>query len=55
MKIYSELDFVSFNPWSGAVNTHRRIVDADKAEAFEAELEALYPDGMSETQLNDLL
>lgn len=43
MKIYSELDFASFEPWCGAVDTHKRICDAGKAKAFEAVLEDLYP------------
>lgn len=55
MKIYSELDFASFEPWSGAVDTHKRIVEAGKAEAFESMLEDCYPDGMSKTELNDIL
>lgn len=55
MKIYSELDFASFEPWSGAVDTHKRICDAGKAETFEAMLKDCYPDGMSKTDLNDLL
>lgn len=55
MRISYELDFASFEPWSGAVDTHRKIIEAEKAELFESMLEDCYPDGMSETELNDLL
>lgn len=55
MRISYELDFESFKPWSGAVDTHARIVNAGKAELFESMLEDCYPDGMTETELNDFL
>ena len=55
MKIYRELDLTSFEPWSGAVDTYDTIYDAGKLEALEFLLEELYPDGIEETQLNDLL
>lgn len=44
-----------FQPWAGAVNTYDTIVNAGKGEQFINELEILYPDGITETQLNDLL
>lgn len=54
MKIYKE-GIQDFEPWSGAVSTYSRLSDADMLDAFEAVLDDLYPDGMSETELNDLL
>ena len=45
----------NFNAWSGAVETKKAIIDADKAEEFEQLIEELYPDGLTETALNDLL
>ena len=53
MRIYT--NFSDFEPWSGAVEIWNKIKDADKLNDFEAELDSIYPDGMSETELNDLL
>lgn len=55
MRIYKELDLTSFEPWSGATDTYDTICNADKLDELEALLEELYPDGIEETQLNDLL
>lgn len=55
MKIYRELDLTRFEPWSGAVDTYNAIYNADKLNDLEFLLEELYPDGIEETQLNDLL
>ena len=55
MKIYKELDLTNFEPWSGAVDTYDTIYNADKLNDLEFLLEELYPDGIEETQLNDLL
>lgn len=55
MKIYTDLDLNTFNAWSGAVDTLNRIREEDKVDELEAVLDELYPDGMSDTELNDLL
>lgn len=55
MRIYNEFDFDSFQPWSGAVDTYNRIQEEGKGAALETILDELYPDGMTETELNDLL
>lgn len=55
MKLYRELDIHRFEPWGGAVEICNKIIDADKVIALENLLEELYPDGIEETQLNDLL
>jgi hypothetical protein len=44
-----------FEPWSGAVSTWELIVEADKVDALDFMLEDLYPEGMTSTELNDLL
>lgn len=54
MKIYSE-DIENYKPWSGAVGFYEEIVDAGKLNQLEFILEDIYPEGMSETELNDLL
>ena len=55
MKIYSEISLENFEAWSGAVDTLNRVREAGKCDELESILEDLYPDGMSETELNDLL
>lgn len=55
MKISYELDLDHFEAWSGAVSTLDRIKENGLTRQFENILEELYPDGMSETELNDLL
>ncbi len=55
MKIYSETSLYNFEAWSGAVDTLNRVIAECKAEELEAILEDLYPDGIDETSLNDIL
>ena len=43
-----------YKPWSGAVNTQEKIVDAGKVEELEGYFEEMYPDGVdSVTAIND--
>ena len=55
MKIYSEISLENFEAWSGAADTLNRVKEEGKCDELEALLEDLYPDGMSETELNDFL
>lgn len=55
MKIYSEISLENFGAWSGAVDTLDRVKEENKCDELENILEEIYPDGMSETELNDLL
>lgn len=55
MKIYCDISLENFDYWSGAVDTAKRISEAGKWDDLEFILEDLYPDGMTDTQLNDLL
>lgn len=58
MKIYTEQSLADFKFWSGAETTAQRIWEEQGSEGFdqlEAILEDLYPDGIDETDLNDLL
>lgn len=54
MTITYELDLESFEAWSGAVDTLERVRREGKCEELESILEDLYPEGMSDTELNDL-
>ena len=55
MKIITDQSFERFQAWSGGKDTQERIIEEGKAEAFEAQIEELYPDGLTDTELNDLL
>lgn len=49
------VDFSDYKPWFGAVDTYELIKDADKLDELEAYFEELYPDGITATQINDIL
>ena len=55
MKITMELSIKDFNAWSGAVDTKKKIISADKTDEFDELIEELYPDGIDATALNDIL
>lgn len=55
MKITYELDLNTFEAWSGGEDTLNRIIENGLVNEFEGILGECYPDGMSETQLNDIL
>lgn len=56
MRIYNDNARLSdFDAWSGAKDTKETILKANKGEDFDSLIEELYPDGLSETQLNDIL
>lgn len=53
LKITSDIS--EFKPWSGAVETFEKIKDAGRIDDLDFLLEDIYPDGITETQLNDIL
>ena len=55
MKVYEELNLKDFQAWSGATETKNIIIQAGREEEFEELIEELYPNGLSATELNDLL
>ena len=55
MKIISEIGLREFNTWSGATDTKNTIIEANKGDDFDSLIEELYPDGLTDTQLNDIL
>ena len=55
MKIMTETTLRGFNAWSGAIETKKMILDAGLEEEFEILIDELYPEGLTDTQLNDLL
>ena len=55
MKTFNETSISDFQSWSGAKDTQKTIIENNKENEFDALIEELYPDGLSETSLNDLL
>ena len=54
MKIYTE-SISDFKAWAGAIETWNALGQHGKISTLESVLEEIYPDGISETSLNDLL
>ena len=48
-------DFSDYRPWSGAVETYDRIEREGKLDDLEMLLEECYPEGITMTQINDIL
>ena len=48
-------DMSDYEPWSGAVETYNYLRDNDLLDTLEMYLEDIYPDGITMTQLNDIL
>lgn len=55
MRITKEISLLDHDAWSGAVDTKETIIEHGKARDFDFLMEDLYPDGMTETELNDIL
>jgi len=56
MKIINEnMKLVDFPAWSGAKDTKKTIIENNMAEDFDAMIEELYPGGLINTELNDIL
>lgn len=55
MKIYYEKNIIDFDAWSGGEDTIQKIMDNDKEKEFESLIEELFPNGIGEMALNDLL
>lgn len=54
MTIITEQSLRSFEFWSGAKDNADKLT-IEQFDESENKLEELYPDGMTETQLNDLM
>lgn len=54
IKIIEEINLADFEAWSGGAYT-LQVLTLDQCEELEAILDELYPDGMSDTELNDFL
>lgn len=55
MQVTTNTNLKDFQTWSGATDTKDTILEHNKADEFDSLIEDLYPNGVSDTQLNDLL
>ena len=55
MKITSEMSLRNFKAWAGGKVTLNKLIELDKCDDLEFILDDLYPDGLTDTQLNDIL
>ena len=55
LTITKTMDIYDYEPWSGAVYTYERITREGKLDELDDVLEEVYPEGIDETELNDLL
>ena len=57
MKGYKEsTSLYDFEPWSGAVETYNKLIEAGKEEEFVDQLEQVFAgEDVSETEINDML
>lgn len=53
MKIVTYIDLKNFKFWSGAIPT-RMLLSDDEMDFIDDILDELYPDGLDETELNDI-
>jgi len=55
MKVTREINLRDFDAWSGAVETKERIISEGKVKEFESLVEDIFENGLTDTELNDLL
>ena len=53
MRVFEEISLVNFQFWSGAKDNAKQLT-YQEMEELEFMLEDIFPDGCSDTQLNDL-
>lgn len=46
---------LTFDAWSGAVETKETIIENRKSQQFDQLIEVIFPDGLTDTELNDIL
>ena len=55
MKITMENTLREFQAWSGAISTKNTIISLGLEEQFEELIDECYPNGLTATELNDIL
>jgi hypothetical protein len=46
---------LTFDAWNGAVETKETIIENRKSQQFDQLIEDIFPDGLTDTELNDIL
>lgn len=54
MKVITEMSLNDFNFWSGGIDTVEELT-SDELNTIQSYLEEIYPDGLTETEINDFL
>lgn len=49
------MDFIHYKPWGGAIDTYELIDYHNKLDELDELITECYPDGLTETELNDIL
>ena len=49
------MDFSDYQPWAGAIDTYALIDCHNKLEELDNLITECYPEGLTETELNDIL
>jgi len=55
MIIKKEMDLRDFQAWSGAVDTLNKLIELDLVEQAQELIEELNSEGLTDTELNDIL
>lgn len=55
IKIVDEITLENFESWGQATDTKEKILNDGKGDEFDRYIEDCFPDGLSLTQLNDIL
>ena len=55
MIVFREITLEEFEPWANAIETKDLIIKKGKEKEFNVLIEECYPEGITETGLNDLL
>ena len=55
MALIVNVGIEGYKPWSGAISTWNEIEETNKVDELEYLLEEIYPEGITDTQLNDIL
>ena len=49
------MDFAHYQPWAGAIDTYSLIDYHNKLDELDDLITECYPDGLTQTELNDIL
>lgn len=53
--VKQEISILNFDAWQGALSTKNKIIELGLVDKFDSWIESVYPDGITSTELNDLL